>query len=429
MATAMASCQFKRPGDIDPPVDAAVVDAVADAVWQCTPGQDVCAGDVLTTCDADGQATVTTCAFGCAATNDRCYDLDPSNGLAAALDAARDAQPLALSGQAVIDTSTETVVDGNGLAVTVAARIISGGPVEIFAISVKSLDVFDVRVQGSRALAILSDGDVTIGGTLSVSAEHAYPGPGSISSGPCVGGSGAAMGSAYSGGGGGGFGSVGGRGGWAGAAPAGARGVIAGDATLVPLRGGCRGGTRLASDDPAPSLLAAPGGGGGALQLSARGRLTISPSAFIAANGGGAKGNTQPITPSCFTNGLCDAGAGGGAGGAILLEGAGLVVASTGGIVANGGAGKFGGIGLAADGMLAESPALAASTNPQAGAGGALGVDATDGGAGAATGWTEGAGGGGGVGRIRINLPPGATFDQGPPIISPAATIGSVGVR
>jgi hypothetical protein len=413
--------------EVDAAIDAAIdapIDAPIDAAQVCTPNAVTCAGSTLSTCNATGTAaTTTTCAFGCFNAN-RCADLAPSNNLAARLDLATNAQPLTLTGTAIIDTSAGTVTNGGGAGIAVTSTTLPGTPVEIFAISVKSLSAANITVRGTRALAILSDGDVTITGTVSLSADGPTAGPGSITTGTsaCLGGNGTDGGNDISGDGGGGFGSAGGTGGAAGVTPGGRAGAVDGSATLVPLRGGCRGG----------QIRNMAGGGGGAIQISARGRITVGAGAFIAANGGGGSGGLATGV-FCLLGTPCWVGAGGGSGGGILLEAAALTVAPTGGLVANGGSGHMGTSppSQASNGLLSESaspPFVAPScTNCGAGGGGASVLRAA--GNGGSVAMSEGAGGGGGFGRIRINLAAGSSFDPAPPIVSPTPTIAAVATR
>ncbi|MEZ5447472.1 MAG: hypothetical protein R3F45_17130, partial [Gammaproteobacteria bacterium] len=371
-----------------------------------------------------------TCAFGCAAMGQRCNDLEPANGLGPALDVASNESALVLTGTATIDTSAGTIADGDGHAIVAATSIAMSGGREIFVVSVGSLTCQDVQVVGTRALAIVAAGDVKISGLVSLSADHDAAGAGAVlDPGLCRGDPARDASPSFSASGGGGFGLPGGRGGGAWLVAGGAGGLDDGDATNVPLRGGCTGGFPPQGAHELPSILTSPGAGGGAVQVSTRGTITIS--GMIAANGGGAKGFTGMWVPQCLGSAPCARGLGGGSGGAILLEAANVVVLAGAGIVANGGAGHFGQVGFASNGLLSEDPAPGSfhAGYPKGGDGGALGSPAEAGESGGNTTLSEGAGGGGGVGRIRINLPPGATFDQGPPIISPAATIGSVGVR
>src|SRR5690606_9943143 len=85
-----------------------------------------------------------------------------------------------------------------------------------FVVKVKSLTTGgNVTVTGTRALAIVSAGDVSIGHVVSVSAKLSSAGPGAVSNeAACRGGNAAAGNSeGRAGGGGGGFGTAGGQGG------------------------------------------------------------------------------------------------------------------------------------------------------------------------------------------------------------------------
>ncbi|MBX7102104.1 MAG: hypothetical protein K1X89_30595, partial [Myxococcaceae bacterium] len=167
---------------------------------------------------------------------------------------------------------------------------------------------FTVRFVGPRPVVIAALGNLEVLGTL-----RAESGGGDcVASG--AGGSGTGKQSA----GGGGFGTAGAPGN--GGPPA---GVVNGTPALVPLRGGCPGG----SVDKG----GVGGQGGGALQLSAAGNLTVG--GFIAAPGGPGEGG--PSGPH-------GAGAGG-SGGGLVLDGLLVIVAAPERVTANGGSGGQGG--------------------------------------------------------------------------------------
>lgn len=420
VALLVAGCQFPTPEDKSPP---------ADATRVCEPASHVCTGGVATHCSDDGTSSTTeTCTFGCATTSDRCADLDPSNGLAAQLDEARTADPLVLTGDAVIDTTAGTITNGDGTRILVRSTTISGGPVEILALSVGSLQVQNVSVRGSRALAVLSHGDVTIAGHLSVSARNNIPGPGAILSypDPCVGTPGAFDGSSASGSGGGGFGTAGGRGGRGGSLAFGEGGQASGSPDLQPLRGGCFGSGN--------SAYSSSGAGGGALQVSARGLVRMVGGARISANGGGASGGPSDVLICSVTPGApCLAGYGGGSGGGLLIESAGLILENDSGLVANGGSGHMATSPptFASDGLLSDQPSppfipCAGTPCPRGGSGGAR-SELPQAGGGVSSG--EAAGGGGAVGRIRINLPAGVSVVADTAVLSPIPSIANVALR
>jgi hypothetical protein len=167
-------------------------DASIDVPTSCTPNTTTCTGQLLTVCNAEGSPTNTVCNFGCASSNDRCLDLAPSNGLATYLDQSAAAQPLTLTGNASINTSTGVVMNGDGSTVTVTSTMLSTTPVGTMVISARALDVGNVTVRGSRALAIVVDGDAMFRGTFSGSATKFTPGPGSSLLPECNAGNGAA---------------------------------------------------------------------------------------------------------------------------------------------------------------------------------------------------------------------------------------------
>jgi len=420
LAALLAGCQFPAPPNKDLPPDATRV---------CEPASHVCTDGVATHCSDDGTSSTTeTCTFGCAVSGDRCADLDPSNGLAAQLDEARTADPLVLTGDAVIDTTAGTITNGDGTNVLARSTTITGGPVEILAISVGSLQVQNVTVRGARALAILSHGDVTITGHFSASARNDVAGAGAMSgTAACAGTVGSHDGAnSASGGGGGGFGTAGARGGRGGSLDYGLGGAADGNPEIEPLRGGCPGAGSTA--------FAAGGSGGGAIQLSTRGAVRLADGAFLSANGGGASGGpSDPLLCSTVPDGPCFAGSGGGSGGGLLIESAALVLEGRSGLVANGGSGHMGTspASAASDGLLSEQPSpafvpCAGTPCPRGGSGGAREA-LPEAGQGVSTG--EAAGGGGAVGRIRINLPRAAQPQVEAPVLSPAPSIANASVR
>jgi hypothetical protein len=215
-----------------------------------------------------------------------------------------------------------------------------------------SLEVRDggtLRGVGANALVLLVDGDVAIGGLVTVAAAQSLGGPGGYSgggpnvqgSGSCAGrlGDGIFDGDAYcsAGSSGAGFGF---SGGWGGncicGAPSNFVGAMGGAATcgtpeLVPLVGGSSGAGGPFAEGTATLTAPGPGGGGGgALQISATGSITVSATGRVNAGGGGG-GETVDA-----------GGAGGGAGGALLLEAPTVTIAVGGILAANGGGGGGG---------------------------------------------------------------------------------------
>lgn len=307
------------------------------------------------------------------------------------------------SGTFIFDSTTGALTPPVGPVVLLEVSSVSqaGGQV-LNLVTVSSLTIeasATLRITGGRPTALVSLGDMTIDGAISVSATGTTSGPaGGVGCGTSTGangGVGTAMGGeAGTGGGGGGFGAVGGAGGPVDTAqPPG--GGPRGNATLVPLRGGCPGGTGGNSGG------GAPGGGGGALQLVAAG--TVSIGGTVAAAGGGGQDPTATHA----------GGGGGGAGGGLLFEAQTVTIDVTGRITANGGGGGEG--TRTNDSSVPGSDGHENDNAPAAG--GVAGASAGDGGNGGAgtiaaqpgglgihaPGNAAGGGGGGGaVGRIHL---------------------------
>ena len=396
----------------------------------CAAGQTAtCRQDTLVTCDADGAETSTqACALGCDATGTaRCKRVDPSNGLAQALDDSEQAPELSLMGATTIDTDAGTITDQSG-ARTPPTTTLQSGPVDVFVIQARTFTApAAVRVVGKNALAIVAFGEVRIGGGLAADAASGTNGAGALATDLGCRGNSAAAGNAngQAGGGGGGFGTKGGNGG-SGGSPVvvGATGGgTSGTLELVPLRGGCPGGR--ASNKSANY---AAGGGGGAIQVVSNTSITIGDGGFISVNGAGGSGPTGPL--ACLANTPCGNGEGGGSGGAILLEAPVIDVATGGGLAANGGAGSCSVFGSSQSGQRSATPAAAQTCGGDTGAGGngaAAAIAALNGAAGSGDD-PVGGGGGGGAGRIRVNLPLGATFTPAG-VVSPAASLGTLRAR
>jgi hypothetical protein len=263
-----------------------------------------------------------------------------------------------------------------------------------------------LTVVGNLPLIILADGDAVLDGQLDASARSTptrRPGAGGNAPGCGAGtGRGGAPATAGSGGGGGagggGYGADGDNGGDGGGAGAGARGTMGvanGGTELLPLRGGCAGGRGGAG---AADTGGVGGDGGGAVQVSARGAMTVR-GAVRAGGAGGAGGLV----------GRGGAG-GGGSGGAILLEAEAITVAALASICGNGGGGGEGGdatrIGASGqDASCSESARArggnAATAGGDGGAGGNLAKGDGEPGINGRTG-TGAGGGGASVGRVRI---------------------------
>jgi len=102
-------------------------------------------------------------------------------------------------------------------------------------------------------------------------------------------------------------------------------GLAASGQSLTPLRGGCAGGRGESLDT---STAYHGGSGGGAVQLSVAGTLTVGAGGIVSAGGGGGT-----------VIGRRGSGSGGGSGGAILLEATLVDISAAAGIRAHGGSG------------------------------------------------------------------------------------------
>jgi len=223
--------------------------------------------------------------------------------------------------------------------------------------------------------------------------------------------------------GGGGGALAGGAGGEAHASGTGlAGGSAVGMADIVPLAGGCRGGTLLHNDG---SIASRGGAGGGALQFVSRQAIRVvrdgTDIGILDVGGLGGGGNA----------------AGGGSGGALLLEAPIVVVDGAGvGLFANGGAGAGGACGVKGnDAIVGAQPAVGVacgantaggdggtgSTGPTAGANGTCGSICS-------IGYKLG-GGGGAVGRVRVNTQSGAFAVSSGAAISASWSVGQIGTR
>lgn len=278
-----------------------------------------------------------------------------------------------------------------------------------------------LRLIGTRPVILAVYGDVGIAGTIDAAGTGAAPGAGGDQA--CTGSTGApgSNGTRGGGGGGGGFGTVGGGGGDGyGGSAGGHAGNIGGQATLVPLQGGCSGGAGGRNGG-------AGGGAGGAVQISASGKLTVT--GRVHAGGGGGSGAQQSAS----------GGGGGGSGGAILFEGLQIEIGNGAIVAANGGGGgegkgptnvgEFDGVSGTDGHATTPSPAAGGQGGTNRGGDGGEGAYATasparDGQPGVEylgdTG--AGGGGGGGAGRIRVNAGQSCTVASGAQFRAPTTS-------
>lgn len=337
-----------------------------------------CEGDELVTCGAR-QA----CALGCDAQSMRCKTIAPS-GAAGAVDVSIATADTTLSEVNVywFDTQTGSIGFRDDTGTPAGVPLRAGGPGIVSGIGFASvpqdggpkLGVFffrsltvatgaTVKVYGPDPIALVALGDLTVAGTVTVSADCAKnaPGPGAPVDGPTKGLTNTVTNNTNpgykgicGGAGGGANATAGGKGGDGNgnngstttpqqAQAPGGSGGLARAKTLIdqPLFvGGGPGGGGSRWPVPTPNDPVFPGGaGGGALQLAAGGTLLVSGLVDAAGCGGrrGWSGANLPVgSADCWGAG------GGGAGGTIALEGGVVRIAPTGRVLANGGGGGGG---------------------------------------------------------------------------------------
>ncbi len=403
----LGSCQFERPDDVPAPVDAAI-DSPDAAPPECTAGSRTCAADKYTECDAggrfvrydvpnagpDGAATTLVmhdyaCPLGCHATEPRCLDVLPTNGVERAIDTGQvsptgidvviddpSGEAQILDDQAAGSTSV-TIALASGATVAVPARIWPqpGGP-DLRILEVRSFTIragSRLKLRGVKPIAIASHFDIYIAGVLDYSGSNNFPSM--VQAGcdvPIVFPAGAGPGNAAAGGA-----SSNGQAGGA---------ALTGNPDLVPLTGGCTAGLGM---------------GGGGLQLVSRTRIAVAPAGVITV--AGRRGQALTAAGSPFHM------AGGGAGGNVVLEapGVGLIAGAV--VIGRGGSGaagnsttRSGADGLAGDADPTGSTVTGATCPDCASRGGAGGTEASAAGTAGTGSGNALAGGGGSVGRAII---------------------------
>lgn len=401
----------------------------------CTANQPLrCDGVTLKRCNANGTGEVAEpCALGCNASEMRCNDVAPSNGLAKFLDQTSGEPDLNLGKSATINTDNGAVTVDD-VEVHVKSELLpQPGAPTIRVFMVRSLTTKKVSVVGTNALAIVSQGDIKIepDNTFEVSAKGDVPGPGSFNNNDCIGKAPFYSNLAYIHGGigGAGFGSPGGAGGPARISngsyqeDGGAGGTTTGNESLIPLRGGCEA-VRCKNGS------CYGGRGGGGIQLVSRTKIRVD--GIIASNGSWA--GTDGFVYGAFVG---SAGSGGG----VLLEAP--IVDVAGRVVANGASGGVRnglietGCGPGEDGRSDAKPAaggigckFVGNQLGSGGSGAALNVEATNGGPAEYPDLSftpTGGYGGGGFGRIRINAAPDGIRGAG--LLSPSPSKGTLGTR
>jgi hypothetical protein len=346
-----------------------------------------CAGG---TCDGAGTCVPSVVqAFPFTPTNFSPSQLPPSGGV------------LVVSCDVTIDTSSSAGLGWTTCAGGPAAPpwSLAGSAVLLFFDSLTINAGATVRALGDRPLIIAVRGDVNVSGTLTASSDGVQGAGSEVACSSGVGGNGGASGNPQTagGGGGGGFRNNGGRGadGDHGGSD-GDRGDENGDDDLTPLRGGCRGGNGGRSAQRA----GVGGRGGGALQLSVGGALTIEWGGTVSAQGEGGRGGLGLQRTG---------GGGGGSGGALFLEAARLTLSAGAAVVANGGAGGEGsGFTTGADGpggqrSTQRALSFSLSCGGNGGNGGARAGSPSSAHEPECGSDFAGGGGGGSAGRIRLN--------------------------
>lgn len=246
-----------------------------------------------------------------------------------------------LSRDTVVDTTARTIQDSTRVAPVPLMNMKTSNGIAIWSVGAFTLQSGNrLTVIGSQPLVVVASSTVEIDGHIDASGSNTTPGPGgfAVASGTGKGVDGMKVGATASGAGGGGNATIGGSGGTNMSVPGGAGGPAdnADGAKLLGGSGGGNGGfgTALCSDP----TRGRGGVGGGAIQFSAVGGISISGT-FDLGGGGGSGG--------CANNGSADdyrGGGGGGAAGSIVFESATSVqVNSFAAIVAAGGGGGEGG--------------------------------------------------------------------------------------
>jgi hypothetical protein len=386
----------------------------------CVPDAMSCSTDMTSVqqCSPDGrtQNVADTCAAGCnpgdADVAAHCSYLAPA-WLPDICDTVATVDAFAPNTSATLSTALDTNCD------QIVVQMQNGSPIgpQICVIRAKTITIpqaVTLTFTGSRPIALVADSQLTVTGTLDVSADQSMN-----RSGPGLGGGNGGPPTSTSAGGGAGFGTTGGAGG--GASGTGMGGA-AGPAVDPLARAFFAGGYSAASSGgimPNPvSDIFGGAGGGGILLIACRGNLSIT--GVIDANGAGGRPNHDQVAQDgVFTN--SKGSSGGGTGGYVVLQGLGITL--SGQIWANGGGGagggnvQDGGGQMGSKGQRAQSAAAGGVGNLSTGGqGGANSANGTAG-AGSTAGGGFAAGGGGGAGVLQMYTPMGVT-----PVVTGATT-------
>lgn len=379
----------------------------------CTPGREELCNLTDHNCDGDPFS--------------QCRPLRPSN-LSAFNVCSVLTTPPTLGPSVVFNTETGTItgLTGGDFVYTEQTQDTTGPEVPTMAVfAARRWDIPSstaVAFVGENAAVLVACDSVVVEGVVLACADGDDGGPGGFSGGSSEqGGSGPGGGGTgdetffeneSGGGGGGGHCGSGGGGGdglrqFGSALSGGAGGASTLNPTLIPLVGGSGGAASL--QDPPDGR---PGGGGGGAVQFVAGKDVVVAGTMTACGATGAGDGAET------------SGAGGGAGGAILIEGLRVFLEPTAILSVNGGGGS-GGNGNSTNqstggqsGPPGNDRALGGVGAAGGGSGGRGGAGSSPGGENGLVGNQRGGGGGGGAGYIRIN-----TWTDGTRVLSPSATV------
>jgi hypothetical protein len=401
---AVRTCNAAGSGTEDAPCGAPGCNTPAQRCNACIPDEVSCTTNMrdVQACMSDGSAvtTVETCAANCVAAAGpapaHCRYLEPKwlpdiCDMPAMMDLFMPNASAAFSSDLDTNCTGGVILQPPGRPICV-----------VRAKTITIPNLVTLTISGQRPIAFVADTALNLNGTLDAGATGSMNGAGGgIQT------TGAAA-TSNAGGGGAGFGTVGANGGATGTGNGGVGGAVLDPLTLAFFAGGPRaGGGSLIGQTSG-------GGGGGAILLAAcRGTVTTGTTSTIDVGGGGGEAQYDQILGGQIAQST--AGAGGGAGGYVAIEGlTGVVI--NGALYANGGGGGGGNtandIGGTAGGNGQRSTTVQATGGAGGGAGalgGRGGIRGTPPTAGGGTTSSAGAGGGGAVGVFHIFTPMGVT--------------------
>jgi hypothetical protein len=406
---AARTCNAAGDGTEDAPCGTPGCNVDAKRCNTCVPDEVSCSTDntQVLTCASDGSGTSVTdtciaqCAAGTMAVAAHCKYLEPK-WLPDICDMPATVDTFNPNASAQYSSDLDTNCTGGVITQTGGRSICV---VRAKAITIAS--IITLTVTGSRPIAFVADTSLTLDGTIDAGATGTTSGPG--------GGATTSGGAASStvGGGGAAFAQVGGAGGDTTSGNGAAGGNPAVDPlTLANFAGGPRGGSPGGIMPPLTASFGG-GGGGGVLLVACRGSATLNTGSTIDVRGGGGAAQRDTIFGAQIAQSDC--GAGGGAGGYVVVEGL-TGVTMSGGIYGNGGGGGGGNTandtsgGAGGDGPRSVGAGGAGSAGNGGGTGGNGGYrSGAPGLGGGTTSGTNGGGGGGSMGVTHVFVPTGIT--------------------